>query len=152
MSFCAKNKVTPHYVARARHAVRVHVHHVACARMYTCMHGARNAKCTTRTCAIARRTYKVCVQRRQALVTLQVWYNRFGGLLVCTHFRWVSVMDGLYSLVVLLSIIGWQCCVFHAVLFGAAFVCTMLLRTPVIGLVEKRCPRCIVPPPEGKIG
>ena len=33
---------------------------------------------------------------------------------MCTHFRWMSVVDGLCSLVGSLSI-GWQCFVLHAV-------------------------------------
>ena len=76
------NKVTPHYVARARHAVRVHVHHVACARMDMCMHGARTAKRTAPAHAplhVART--RVCVQRRQAVVALPVRCNGLGGLL-----------------------------------------------------------------------
>ena len=55
---CAKNKISPHYLARARHAVRNRLHCVACARMDMCMRGARTAKRTVRTCAIARHTHQ----------------------------------------------------------------------------------------------
>ena len=87
-----QKQVTPHYFARARHAVACSRSSCGVApRMYMCMHGARHCKthgthmhqCTSRTYTIARHTHTKIVfnvVRRQSLdpVLLQMG---FGGLI-----------------------------------------------------------------------
>ena len=78
--------------------------------------------------------------------------NGFGGLLVCTHFRWMSAIDGLCSLLVLLSI-GWHCCVLHAVLLQDDD-CSYGVRSDTAHLGLRRpkgCPRSTVPRPQLRI-
>ena len=123
---------------------------MTCARAYTCLHGARTAKRTARTCAIARHTHNVCVQQRQALVALPVWQCGLGGLLVRTHIRFVSVEDGLYRLIVSLS--TGTCCVLHGVfIWGRLLFVRCIFGHRSTGLPEKRCPRCTVAAPEVRI-
>ena len=82
-----------------------------------CVHvQARRTKCKAHGTGDV--THKVCVQHLQPLVARPVWYNGFGVSLVCTHLRWVSVVDGLYRRWFGCFVVTGTCCVLHVVSFS----------------------------------
>ena len=124
------------------------------ARLRTCAGTAHEVQSARHTRAPGDVTHKVCVQHLQPLVARPVWYNGFGVSLVCTHLRWVSVVDGLYRRWFGCFVVTGTCCVLHVVFpFRTTTVRTMFFRAPLPGLfTSRRCPRSTVPAPEARIG